>query len=319
MSPEYETHLDLGRGTEFDMIRSLLARWGTAARGGGDDAAVVQVPAGQRLLASTDTSVENVHFRHGWLSPREVGYRAGAAAVSDLAAMAATPLGMLVALTLPERWRPHFTALGDGLADIANEAAVPILGGDLTRGAELSLTITVLGAAARPLLRDGARPGDAVWVTGRLGGPGLALRALERGSQPLPAHRERFAHPVPRLREAHWLRERGATAAIDCSDGVAADLCHVAAASGVRIALDLDRLPRVSGASADDAARSGEEYELVVTGPGSLDAAAFEREFGLPLTAVGSVGPAGPAGPGVQATRGAVAVPLPVGHDHFAS
>jgi thiamine-monophosphate kinase len=151
-----------------------------------------------------------------------------------------------------------------------------------------------------------------------LGGSRLALLALQRGLQPSATHRERFVHPVPRLREARWLRAHGATAAIDISDGVASDAAHIAAASRMSLTLHLDRLPLSPGASPDDAARSGEEYELLVAAPDALDAAAFEREFGLPLTRVGTVAAAGSTGSGVDTRIGDVHVPLPRGHDHFA-
>lgn len=311
-------HLPLGPGAEFDTVRATLARWGALARGTGDDAAVLEVPSGERLVVSTDTSVENVHFRRAWLSAEEIAYRAGAAALSDLAAMGATPLAMTIALTLPEAWRAGVMALADGIAGVARETGTPIVGGDLTTGTELSICVTVLGTVRRALSRAGAREGQTVWVTGRLGAPRLALDALERGLTPLAAHRERFARPVPRLREGRWLAEHGVTAAIDCSDGVAADLGHVAAASRVHIVLDLDRLPLVNGATLHDAARSGEEYELLVTAPAELDAALFEREFSLSLTAIGRVEHAGAEGATVETLRGGVRVPSPKGHDHFA-
>jgi thiamine-monophosphate kinase len=312
-----ERNLELGPGAEFDTIRTMLARWGDLARGVGDDAALLDVPAGSRLVVSTDSSVENVHFRREWLSAEEIAYRSVAAALSDLAAMAATPLGIVIALTLTPQWRAQVERLADGFARASRELGAPIVGGDLSAGSELAIVVTVLGAVERPLVRSGARSGDVLWVTGRLGGPLLALRALEEGRAPLPAHRERFARPVPRLREARWLAQHGATAAIDCSDGIASDASHLAAASGARIILDLDRLPLVPGASAHDAAQSGEEYELVVTAPGSLDHHAFEREFGVPLTAVGRVESAGEGGAGVQTLEGGQPVPLPRGHSHF--
>ena len=313
-----QPHAPLGPGAEFDIIRRLLSRWNGVSGGTGDDAALVEVPPGHQLVVSTDTSVENVHFRRSWLTAKEIAYRAGAAALSDLAAMGATSLGMTVALTLPESWRAESIALADGLADIARETRTPIVGGDLTRGAELSLGITAFGAVVIPLRRSGAQPGDSIWVTGCLGGPRLALQAFERGTAPLAAHRERFARPVPRFSEAAWLRAHGATAAMDCSDGLAADLTHLAAASGVRMLLHLDRLPRVEGASEDDAARSGEEYELIVTAPATLDARAFEATFGLPVTAVGIVEQRGHDGPSVIALRAGLEVSFPSGHDHFA-
>ena len=312
-----DDNLELGPGAEFDTVREMLSRWGALAHGVGDDAALLDVPAGSRLVVSTDTSVENVHFKRGWLAPEEIGYRSVAAALSDLAAMGATPLGIVIALTLTPEWRAQVALLADGFAAAARESSAPIVGGDLSAGSELSIGVTVLGSAARPLTRGGAREGDTLFVTGTLGGPLLAQRAFEAGQEPSPAHRERFAHPVPRIGEARWLALHGATAAIDCSDGVAADASHLAAASGVRITLELDRLPAIQGATVDDAARSGEEYELIVTAPATLDTSSFERDFGIPLTAIGRVEPAGAEGAGVTAMEGGRRVPLPRGHSHF--
>ena len=311
--------IELGPGGEFDLLRAMFARWGPLARGLGDDAALLDLPSGSRLVVSTDTSVENVHFREMWLSPAEIAYRAVAAAMSDLAAMAASPLGIVVALTMNDAWRAHAVQLADGLGAAARDLGAPIVGGDLTRGSELSIGVTVLGSVERALARGGARAGDALWVTGRLGGPRLALRALESGAAPAPEHRYRFAHPVPRLAEARWLASHGATAAIDLSDGIAADAGHVAAASGVRIVIDIDRLPVIAGATTQDAAQGGEEYELIVTAPATLDRAAFEREFGIPLTVVGRIESAGADGPRVEARDAAKPVPLPGGHSHFSS
>ncbi|HET7457884.1 MAG TPA: AIR synthase-related protein, partial [Gemmatimonadaceae bacterium] len=197
-------------------------------------------------------------------------------------------------------------------------AGTVILGGDTTRAADaLSLTVTVVGAAVEPLSRAGARPGDRVWVTGSLGGPLAALRAFERGDAPTAADRERFARPVPRLHEARWLAARGAHAAIDVSDGLLADLGHVAAASGVTIEVEVDRVPCADGVSPVDAARSGEEYEIAVVLPPALAvAAAFAREFGVALTEVGRV-VAAVGNPGVVATAGGARVDLPGGYDHF--
>jgi len=314
-----DPNLELGPGAEFDTVRAMLARWGAVAHGVGDDAALLDVPAGSRLVVSTDTSVENVHFRRAWLSAEEIAYRSVAAALSDLAAMGAAPLGIVIALTLTEEWREQIVKLADGFAAASREFGAPIVGGDLTRGAELAIGVTVLGSVERALTRSGAHAGDTLWVTGRLGGPLLALRALESGGAPAPAHRGRFARPVPRLREGRWLAAHGATAAIDLSDGVASDASHLAAASGAQIILDLDRLPVIAGAAAAEAAQSGEEYELIVTAPATLDARAFEREFGIPLTAIGRVEAAGAGSPGVETRDGGVRVPLPRGHSHFSA
>lgn len=277
----------LGPGKEFDLVRAFLARWGDAARGVGDDAAVIDVPPGQRLIASADSAVENVHFRRDWLSPREIGWRSAAAAISDLAAMGADPLAMLVSLSIPDAWLADILAVADGLGDAARATGACIAGGDLSSAHELCIAITVLGATANPLLRSGARPGDFLYVTGAFGGPLSALRAFQSDAQPGGEIRHRFAHPVPRLREARWLAEQGAHAAIDVSDGLLSDAAHIAAASHVRLVIALDTLPTLGGLSPDDAARSGEEYELLVASPHALDTAEFARSFDLPLTPIG--------------------------------
>ena len=313
--PQSRPHLALGAGVEFDAIRGMLRAWGTRATGIGDDAAVLSVPAGESLVVSTDASFEQVHFRREWLSAQEIGARATAAALSDLAAMAATPLGLLLALGVPPSWRDELDALARGVGEAAEAAACPILGGNVTRAGELSLTITVLGGAARPLERTGLQAGDALYVTGTLGGPGAALDALLRGESPRDADRARFAAPQPRLAEARWLAERDARAAIDVSDGLVADAGHLAAASDVGIVLDLAALPCVDGVAPERAASSGEEYELLVAFPpdARLDDQAFRGRFGIPLTRVGRA----VAGQGVRIEGREARVDLPSGHDHL--
>jgi thiamine-monophosphate kinase len=280
---------------------------------------VLDVPPGERLVVSTDTSVEDVHFRRAWLTPEEIGWRATAGALSDLAAMAARPLAVVWAATVPPSWRDALAALADGVGAAVRDAGAHIVGGDLTTGRELALTLTVLGAAARPVTRAGARPGDALYVSGHLGGPLRALRALERDEPPDPADRGRFAHPQARIAVGRWLAAHGARALVDVSDGLAADLGHVAAASHVRCVIDTERVPRVAGASAADALASGEEYELACAAPDHLDVDACRRDTGVSLTRVGHVEAADPqAGPSVE-LRGATGarVDPPSGHDHF--
>jgi thiamine-monophosphate kinase len=304
----------LGAGAEFDAIRAMIVRWGTRARGLGDDAAVLQVPRGDSLVASVDSAVEGRHFQREWFSAREIGYRAVAAALSDLAAMAARPLGVLVAVTIPAEWRQELDELAEGIGEAASASGAPIVGGNTTDGDALSITTTVLGTAFSVLRRDAVRDGDNMYLTGRLGGPAAALRALRGGKKPDLEHRDRLVHPTPRIREARWLAERGAHAAIDVSDGLAADLGHLAAASGVGIEVDLDCVPRVSSVSALDAAASGEEYELVVAAAGALDAVEFERTFGIPLTVIGRAR-AGEVG--VMLSQGGARVANPPGYDHL--
>jgi thiamine-monophosphate kinase len=228
--------------------------------------------------------------------------------------MAATPIGILLALTLPDEWRKDIDAIGDGVGDAAKECGTQVVGGDLSAGRDLSFTITVLGAAAHPLRRSGANAGDRVYVTGELGGPAVALSALSAGRAPSPEARARFAHPVPRIREAQWLANHGATAATDISDGLTADLSRIAAASGVSISLRLDRIPAIAGIDGRDAAESGEEYELIVTSRRGFDSVAFQNEFGIPLTEVGAVESGRPV---VRVFDRGAPVPTPAGYMHF--
>jgi thiamine-monophosphate kinase len=311
----------LGPGAEFDAVRRLVRGWGDLAAGIGDDAAVLDVPPGERLVVSTDASVERVHFRREWLTPAQIGARATTSALSDLAAMGAAALGIVVALVVPAAWRPDLDAVAAGIGEAVAAAGTRIVGGDMSSGAELSITVTVFGTAARPVTRAGAQVGDDVFVTGLLGGPLLALRALQRGEEPTHrAHRLAFAAPVARLGEGRWLAARGATAMIDVSDGLAADLRHVAAASGVRLRVELGALPRVAGASPLDALASGEEYALAAcVPPGAVDVTAFEQAFSTSLTRIGTVEAAVPGGTLVVVDDAGGRVDLPPGHDHFSS
>lgn len=313
----------MGPGPEFDAIREMLRRWGPRARGIGDDAALVDVPPGEHLAVSIDANVEEVHFRRGWLTAHEIGYRSTVAALSDLAAMAATPLGLVSALAVPASWRPELHDIAEGIGEAAEEFEVPIVGGNMTAGERLTLTVTVLGAVSRPLPRSGVRAGDTLYVTGVLGGSGAALSALLEGRAPEPAHRARFARPVPRLAEARWLAAHGARAAIDVSDGLGAELAHLAAASSVHIDVDAAAVPLAVGVDRGVALRSGEEYELVVSGT-ALDARAFAAAFSLPLSAIGTARALRPGETAGVTLAGDVSTPASAsrvareqGHDHF--
>lgn len=304
----------MGAGGEFDLIRAMLARWGPAARGIGDDAALLDIPRDMRLVATVDCAVEGVHFRRDWLTPREIGYRAAAAAASDLAAMAASPVALLLALAIPANWIDALGDVADGIGDLATATGLIIAGGNISRAPAFSITTTALGTVRDPLERSGVSPGDRLYVTGVFGGPAAAIRALDRGAVPDETHRARLAHPVPRLREAQWLARHGATAAIDISDGLLADAGHLASASAVTLSFDLDGLPVVAGVNAAEAAAGGEEYELLVSSGTALDAGSFAAEFGIPLTEIGEAR-AGAAG--VQATVAGRRVAHAGGHDHF--
>jgi thiamine-monophosphate kinase len=310
-----DSEISFGPGEEFRFIRRMIRRFGSLAVGIGDDAAIVHVPRDNAMVISTDTSVENVHFRRDWLTLDEIGYRATTAALSDIAAMGATGVGILIALSTPAEPHGALDSLGDGIARAAEAAGVRIYGGDTTRGPVLSLTITVIGNTREPMRRDAARAGHHVYVTGVLGGPAAAVRALMDGVPVPPAWRDRFANPHARLREGRWVAGRGARAAIDVSDGLLADAEHVAAASNVRIRLDLDRIPTVDGVDPIVAAQSGEEYELLLTSAIPIDCGAFGDRFGVRLTDIGMVVD---GQPGVQTTvQGRLLEVESRGYDHF--
>lgn len=291
----------LGGGEEFDRIRAIAAALGRSASGLGDDAAALPSVEGE-LVVSTDVSVEGVHFRREWLTPQEIGWRAASAALSDLAAMGAHTVGVVVALTLPRGSADELAiACMQGVGDAVLSAGGVVLGGDLSGGPALSLAVTVIGHCARPVWRHGARPGDRLWVTGVLGGARAGLLALERGGEVPRGARLAFAHPIPRLAAGRWLAAEGATAMLDVSDGVAGDALHLGAASGVHLEIDLRALPihpsvhrlatSLGEAAPEFAAVGGEEYELLVTMPADWTPTRDPDAWtGVGLTAIGRVG-----------------------------
>lgn len=314
------TAIPLGPGPEFDRIRAIAAVLGDAAVGLGDDCAVFPSGAGDYLALSTDSSVEGTHFRRAWLTPFEVGWRATAAALSDLAAEGASVVGVLVALSLERgRTADDASAIMRGVGECVRGLGGRVLGGDLTAARELSLTVTVVGRASRPVSRAGARPGDELWVTGSLGGARAALAAFESHRTPGTAEREAFARPHARIAAGQALAALGATAMMDLSDGLAGDARHLAAASAVRLEVELRALPIGPGVAAvsgpDDAAlfaaRGGEDYELLVALPAGA-ASRGAMAGGVPLTRIGHV----VAGSGVAFLLDGRDVDL-AGFDHF--
>ena len=313
-----QDHTPLGPGAEFDRIRRALARLGPNASGAGDDCAFIQVGA-ERLALSCDLTVEGTHFRTGWLAPVEQGWRATAAALSDLAAVAARPLGVLTSVAVPAEWpEEHFADLMEGVGEAARSAGAAVWGGDLVRADRVIVDVMVAGRLdGEPARRSGARVGDELWVTGLLGGPFHAVAAWNAGTEPEATARARFAHPVPRVEEALWLKEHGVRAMIDLSDGLVPDAGHLAAASGVGVTLDPDQVPLHPAVEVvDEALVSGEEYELLVAlppGAGASAAQAFRAAFDLPLTRVGVV----EQGAGVQVRRRSGPVTAPPSFTHF--
>lgn len=321
--------LGMRSGKEFDRLRRIFDRIEekeAAPRDGlGDDCSLFKL-GGITLAASIDSSVEGVHFRTDWLDFMEIGYRSAAAALSDLAAEGAEPIGLLVALGVPDvpvpggRIDPAADIMA-GVATVAHNVGASVLGGDLVRSDKYLVDICVLGTAARPVRRAGAHEGDGVWVTGYLGGAGLALAQLRAGKRPEPALRNRYACPDVRIEAGRWLAAHGATAMIDISDGLAADADHLAAASEVGIEINLEHLPLWEGVDAMAAAASGEEFELLVALPphfGDSNASTFRGDTGVQLTRIGAClrGGGGRRG-GLRLLQGNTPVPLPPGYDHF--
>ncbi len=300
-----------GGGGEFDRIREIVAALGSAAGGIGDDAGLVPEGEGQ-LVVSTDVSVEDIHFRRAWLTPREIGWRATAAALSDMAAMGASATGVVVAITIPAGSPDEIgTECMRGVGDAALAVGAKVIGGDLSGGPVLSLGVTVFGTAVRPVWRNGATPGDELWVTGALGGSRAGLLAFQGGGEVPAGARVAFAHPVPRIPAGRWLAAQGATAMLDLSDGLAGDALHLAAASGVALVIDLAALPihpsvhRMAATLgqhfSEFAAIGGEDYELLVAMPaGWRPTQDPEAWTGVGLTRIGRV----EAGEGVRLMQG---------------
>jgi thiamine-monophosphate kinase len=326
--------LRLGPGEEFRRIQRFLDGLPPAPGvqvGPGDDAAVLA----DGTVLSTDLSVEGIHFRLDWMTPEEAGYRAVAAALSDLAAMGAEPTGVLLSLAVPP---PGDLSEGfmRGARQAADRGGVPVLGGDLARSpGPVFLDVTVVGRTAHPLLRSGARPGDGVWVTGTLGASAAAVQALSQGVPPSAEARRALVAPSPRLREAIWLRDQGgATAALDLSDGLAGDAGHLATASGLTVILEGDRILSVAWDEGGEspqlrlerALRGGEDYELLLTLP-PLQAGwrveEFAECFDLTLTRIGTVElPPEGEGSTVRLIPLGGGAPIPLhggGWDHFAT
>jgi thiamine-monophosphate kinase len=298
--------------TEGEILAALKqrVRWPAGSpvvTGIGDDCAIYRPRGSQEdLLLTTDMLIEGVHFLSSTHRPADIGHKALARGLSDIAAMGGQPRFCLLSLALPARldakWIGRFY---DGLLALAERHGAVLAGGDLSRAEKITCDIVCGGSVPRgkALLRNGARPGDAIYVSGSLGGSALGL-ASNRG-----AAKRRHLRPEPRIELGQLLRTRlRATAAMDLSDGISIDLARMCAASGT--AAEIEELPLFPGATLEQALHGGEDYELLFTVQARTRVPPEYR--GLPLTRIGTMR-RGPAG---RVFLNGDPLP-PLGHDHF--
>ncbi|MBM9468080.1 thiamine-phosphate kinase [Nakamurella sp. YIM 132084] len=270
---------DAGEFSVIDAIVAGAAQPATTVLGPGDDAAVLAVPSG-RTVATVDVLVDGVHFRTDWATGEQIGRRAALASLADVAAMGARPTALLVGVCAPADTPIELvTGIGRGLQAEAQAAGAGLVGGDLTSSPVLTISVTALGEPvdAEPVLRSGARPGDVVAVCGRLGWAAAGLDVLSRGFRSPAAVVNAYRVPEPPLAAGPVAAVAGATAMIDVSDGLLADVGHIADASGVRIDLSATaltpapRLLEVASALGRNASTwvltGGDDHALVATFP----------------------------------------------------
>jgi thiamine-monophosphate kinase len=273
-------------------------------KGIGDDCAVLRVPSGHEVLVTTDFSIETVHFRREWHSPELVGWRCLTRGLSDIAAMGGEPLAAFLSLAVagdvPQKWVDRFLK---GLLELAEEFGISLAGGDTAQSAGgIQADIVVVGSVPKgtAVLRSGAKVGDAIYVTGELGGAAAELGLLRKSKrvgnlrQPLPRNLRRdsgYSRPHARIEVGRWLRERGvASAMIDLSDGLSTDLGHICEESRVGAEIDAAAIPLawVGGAAVglELALHGGDDYELLFTSAAEVPA----EIAGVRVTFIGRVG-----------------------------
>jgi thiamine-monophosphate kinase len=315
---------------EFDLIARHFTRpAANAVLGVGDDCALIDITNGMDLAVSTDTMVSGTHFFPD-VDPENLGHKALAVNLSDIAAMGGLPYWAMLALTLPHVDHAWLAAFAKGFFDLAQEYNVSLIGGDTTRGQTLVMTVTIMGEVptGAALRRSGAKAGNDIWVSGNVGDAALAV-AHRYGKIVLNEadYREavlRLYEPTPRVALGQALRGL-ATAAIDVSDGLLADLTHICRLSGVGAAVDLNSVP-VSSIGAkhihSDEGRNailagGDDYELCFTAPRDARAAveAIARDVGVPCTPIGTIERERVLA--VHDGQGRPLHPLPLAFDHF--
>lgn len=315
--------------SEFDRIDDIVRELGRSATGAGvvlgpgDDAAILEIPAGFELVVSADTLIAGRHYPVG-SDPELIAGRALGVSLSDLAAMGAEPRFVTVSLgteTLERDWAIGF---GRGLARRAREYGAAVVGGNIARGPQhVAVTVHGIVPAGTALCRTNACEGDEIWVTGVIGHASSALEAdglahltfddLEPGSSAMS-----YWNPPCRTPFAIDLREL-ATAAIDISDGLAADLAHIAAASRSRLSVELDAVPTSPALAPERAVVAGDDYELAFTAPTAAHTAvrALGERHDVPVTRIGRVGAETGVGAGVEWSSHARAIEIDGGYRHF--
>lgn len=292
--------------TEFEIInkyfKGLTSDNDGVSIGIGDDAAVIDVPSDQQLVTSVDTLVSGVHYFSD-TDPYDIGYKSLAVNLSDMAAMSASPRWVTLSLTIPENNPEWISKFAEGFSDLANQYGVSLIGGDLTHG-PLSITVQIMGVVEKncAVKRSGAGVGDRVYVSGYLGGAGLALRYLKKelevNIQPSKSSVDRLLRPEPRVKLGLVIRDL-ASSAIDISDGLVADLGHILEASNKGALIELDSIPL-----SDDliqinnndkrlqiALCSGDDYELCFTVPVKHKEKLEQviSELNIPITCIGKI------------------------------
>ena len=308
---------------EFDLIARIRARAalrGDVVLGIGDDCALLAPPPGMQLAVTMDTLNAGVHFPPE-TAPADIGWKALAVSLSDLAAMGADPAWCTLSLSLPEASEDFIDGFSDGFLSLAQQHDVALIGGDTTRG-PLSISVTAHGLIEpdSALRRAGAQVGDAIWVSGTLGDAAGALRQWQQGGVMPPTLRDRLDRPTPRVALGRALRGV-ASSCIDISDGLLADLSHICRASGVAAQLDAQALPSSEALrqAFDTATRlalqasGGDDYELCFTAPAAQRDVlhALSQTLNLPLTHIGDI----VTGTGVCCAGVDVAA---AGYQHFA-
>ncbi len=287
---------------EFELIARLCANLPQGRQtilGPGDDCAIFT--SGTRQLITIDSMVEGVHFKLGWGTPELLGAKALMVNLSDIAAMGGTPTVCVINLAVrPGVDQRYLTRLYAGLSEAAQGVKVDIIGGNVTRADQLAITIALLGETKGAMRRDGAHPGDNIYVTGTIGDAALGLRVLQKQVDAHGAVREylinRFLHPTARIAAAQRLAGmRPLPAAIDISDGLWQDLGHILERSAVGAELETQLLPRspayesLSGNNPELALTGGEDYELLFCMPPRFTDAILTRKLGVQVTRIGRI------------------------------